>query len=395
LHKSLKPVSGASYTRPEPVARCHPGTRLKVFAEIEKWITDDGDRPILWLNGPAGSGKSAISQTVAERYAPRIAASFFFLRGAGLRSQIQQLIPTLAYQASVYSPASRKSIIKALKKDPDLCHGQSFQHQLQKLLITPIRVTRSRWIKRPKPLVVIDALDECNDKQSMSTFIEAITTICSNPGFRLPFRLILTSRVEEHIQEQFNNPITQSIINHLSLQKFDATNDIKLYLETQLSAVYTIKKHLMVDVLHPWPSFSDLQQLSKNVAGSFIIASTLVEFIKTEKDTPQRKLEIALNMTNGLDPVYKQVITDTLKENKALQQKELQILELVLAVIVILAEPLSIAALGKLLNVKASSIAYVLLGLQAILLIPENDHDEPVKLFHTSLRDYLCAKERS
>ncbi|TFK33190.1 hypothetical protein BDQ12DRAFT_738946 [Crucibulum laeve] len=123
LHALLVPASNASYNRPEPVARCHPGTRLKVSAEIENWITDGGDRPIFWLNGPAGSGKSAISQTIAERYAPRIAASFFFLRGAGLRSQIQQLILTLAHQASVYSLAASKSIIKALKKEPDLCYG--------------------------------------------------------------------------------------------------------------------------------------------------------------------------------------------------------------------------------------------------------------------------------
>ncbi|TFK31584.1 hypothetical protein BDQ12DRAFT_671754 [Crucibulum laeve] len=395
LHKLLSPVSGASYTRPEPVARCYPGTRLKVIAEIDKWITDGGDRPILWLNGPAGSGKSAVSQTIAERYAPRIAASFFFLRGAGLRSQIQKLIPTLAYQVSVYNPAANESIIEVLKNEPDLLHGQSIQHQFQELLITPIRATRPRWIKKPKPVVVIDALDECNDKQSMATFIEAMTTICSNPGFRLPFRLLLTSRVEEHIQEQFNNPVAQSVINYLSLQSFNATDDIELYLETQLSAVYTTKKHLMIDVSLPWPSYSDLRQLSKNAAGSFIIASTLVGFIKKKMDTPQNKLEIALNMTNGLDPVYKQVIREALKENKALEQRELQILELVLAVIVILEKPLSISALGKLLNVKASSVAYALLGLQAILLIPENDHDEPVQLFHTSLRDYLCAKERS
>ncbi|TFK43024.1 hypothetical protein BDQ12DRAFT_596561, partial [Crucibulum laeve] len=152
-----------------------------------------GDCPILWLNGPAGSGKSAILQTIEERYAPRIAASFFFLCGAGLRSQIQQLNPTLAYQASVYSQAASESIMEALKNEPDLCHGHSFQHQLQKLLIIPIHVTQPGGVETPNPLVVIDALDECNDKQSMSTFIEAITTICSNPGFQLPFRLLLTS----------------------------------------------------------------------------------------------------------------------------------------------------------------------------------------------------------
>jgi len=34
----------------------------------------------MWLNGPAGAGKSAILQTIAERCKDnRLAASFFFL----------------------------------------------------------------------------------------------------------------------------------------------------------------------------------------------------------------------------------------------------------------------------------------------------------------------------
>ncbi|TFK37945.1 hypothetical protein BDQ12DRAFT_606835, partial [Crucibulum laeve] len=118
--------------------RCHPGTRLEVIAEIKKWIKNGGDRPILWLNGPAGSGKSAVSQTIAELYTSHIAASFFFLRGTEQRSRIQYLIPTLAHQASLYSPTARESIIEVLRKEPNLCHEQSFHHQLQKLLIISI-----------------------------------------------------------------------------------------------------------------------------------------------------------------------------------------------------------------------------------------------------------------
>jgi hypothetical protein len=64
-------------------------------------------------------GKSAISQAVAEMYAAqgRLAASFFFLQGAGNRSVITGLIPTIASQLSV-SFAATKPFIQSKFKVP-------------------------------------------------------------------------------------------------------------------------------------------------------------------------------------------------------------------------------------------------------------------------------------
>ncbi|TFK36616.1 hypothetical protein BDQ12DRAFT_570587, partial [Crucibulum laeve] len=145
----------------------------------------------------------------------------------------------------------------------------------------------------------------------------------------------------------------------------------------------------------PWPSEEHLERLSENAAGSFIIASTLVKFIQTEKDHPDDNLKKALNMTDGLDPVYCQVISTAVQENKTFQNKELHILDRVLAVICLAKDPLSVTAISVLLWREAHHIIQILLGLQAILLIPEKDDNEPVRLFHTSLRDYLCSGKHS
>ncbi|TFK38077.1 hypothetical protein BDQ12DRAFT_666303 [Crucibulum laeve] len=394
LYHIFSPIGDASYTRPGPVARCHPGTRLKVITEIEKWIKDSNDCPILWLNGPAGTGKSAISQTIAECYASQkqVAASFFFFRGSGRRSTIQHLISTLAYQVSMFDPAAKSMLIDTMSNEPNL-HEQALHYQLNKLLINPIRATRLEW---SKIIIIIDALDECDDKELISDFIEAIVDICNASNVQLPFKLLLTSCVEEHIQEQFYNSATQSVIKYLALQKFDATEDIELYLESRLSLLYKRKFRIMYDIPGPWPSKEHLKRLSRNAAGSFIIASTVVKFIEKAKGHPDDNLKEALYMTNGLDPVYHQVITTALQENKTLQNKQLHILERVLAVIVIAKEPLSVSAISVLLEIKAYHIAQMLLGLQAILLIPEKDNDEPFNfsigwLYHT-ISDILNLK---
>ena len=115
IDEVLAPVPDAAYTRAGHVARCCPGTRKDVIAEIIQQIDQHSDHPICWLNGPAGYGKSAIAQAIAERYAAqgRLAASFFFLRGAGDRSTFARLIPTLSHQLSI-AAADTKPVIQVV-----------------------------------------------------------------------------------------------------------------------------------------------------------------------------------------------------------------------------------------------------------------------------------------
>ena len=47
-------------------------------------------------------------------------------------------------------------------------------------------------------VIVIDALDECDDKESMSEFVQMLFEL--QEMCRLPFRVMIASRVEEHIR---------------------------------------------------------------------------------------------------------------------------------------------------------------------------------------------------
>ena len=47
--------------------KCHPHTREAILKKITDWVKDANKVAlILWLYGPAGTGKSAIAQTIAE-----------------------------------------------------------------------------------------------------------------------------------------------------------------------------------------------------------------------------------------------------------------------------------------------------------------------------------------
>jgi len=374
LHRLLAPVHDAAYTRGGPKAECLQGTREDVIGQITQCVKRDYH--ICWLNGPAGSGKSAIFQTVAERYAAkgRLGASFFFLRGAGDRSIIARLIPTLAYQLSLSVRPTEQLIRDVILHEPRI-DQQDLEYQFKRLIIEPILAARSTFLaRRSKPVViVIDALDECNDKHLMAKFIEVVISAFQQ-NHHLPFRVVVTSRVEEHIREKLEASAAGSVIHHLSLRDFDARLDILKFFRSRFSQIYDEKKRLMRNVTLPWPSESDLHTLAGKCDGLFIFAHRLINFIHGPS-VPQETLQNALMVDVGLDTLYAQVISDAPRDRN---------FEQVIGTIMLLRAPLSITAVGELLRLEPEYIVQTLLGIQSILMIP-GDNDQHIHLLHTSL----------
>ncbi|KIJ94403.1 hypothetical protein K443DRAFT_683769, partial [Laccaria amethystina LaAM-08-1] len=392
----LRPVSNASHTRAGHVARCDPGTRLQVIAEIEQWLDDSDKRAaVCWINGLAGYGKSALAQTIAEHYAAkgRLLGSFFFLRGAGERSHISRLIPTLAYQISLSVPAAKPSPKKALRHEPALLEPSvSLAHKFQKLIIDPTRSTTFKMLSSVEAfshfakqrILIIDALDECDDKAEMAAFIDVLIDLSSGKS-NLPFRILLTSRVEEHIRKSFDDSDTQSVLYRLDLANYDARLDIQVYFKKQFDRIYDQNLRMMKRILKPWPSSKDLAVLLDKAGSSFAFATTLIQFVQAHP-MPHKALEKLLESeVNGLDPLYEQVLSSASGTADFHQ---------ILGTIIILEDNKSITFLGSLLHLQNEDVICELLGVQSIINIPGND-GEPITLYHTSLRDFLTIKSRS
>ena len=273
----LRPVSNATHTRSGPVAKCGPGTRLEVIDTIKKWLNRRDKQSVCWLNGPAGYGKSALSQTIAQRYADkgRLLGSFFFLRGAGDRSHIARLIPTLAHQISISVPATKPLIDRALQDCTMLDSPVSIVHQLQRLITNPLSSlsTPISFFAKSK-ILVIDGLDECDDKVQMVEFIEMLIDMSQRN--QLPFRIFLTSRVEEHIRKKFGDARAQSVLYCIDLANFDARSDIRLYFAHEFGRIYDQNLPIMRRIPQPWPSSQGLSVLLNKAGSSFMCAATLV-----------------------------------------------------------------------------------------------------------------------
>ncbi|KAM6493341.1 hypothetical protein JOM56_011475, partial [Amanita muscaria] len=95
--------------------------RKYVLSRLRDWFDNPNatHRTICWLHGPAGAGKSAIAQTIADEYKEG-SGSFFFYRSDPSRNDGNRLFPTLAWQLAFSIPAIKDFIVHALDKTPHL-----------------------------------------------------------------------------------------------------------------------------------------------------------------------------------------------------------------------------------------------------------------------------------
>lgn len=149
---------------------------------------------MLWLSGPAGAGKTAIMQTVAERCDERgvLHANFFYFRADSSRSHTTPFIATLMHQIIQLYPAVGPALAAALA-----CNALLFQtgpkQQAGTLMHLPFTtVQQPSSVHRPIVLL-IDGLYECDSeyKVAQQQLLDIILTKKA-----LPYRVVVASRVE-------------------------------------------------------------------------------------------------------------------------------------------------------------------------------------------------------
>jgi len=377
-HAVLDAAYNSLERQAEYASMCQLGTRERVMQEILDWAERDDDKPICWLYGPAGSGKSTIAHTVAEECGDKLAASFFFSRGKGRRSAITGLLPTLAYQLAIHQPPLRPLIESTLRADPSIL-SQTLENQFRKLIIEPIMS-----IENPPPMVIVlDALDECGDGDLL---MKIVGILCNAPtNHPLPFRCFLTSRPEEHIRDAFALPGTHRKTHSVKLYDFDARHDIRAFLQKEFEDILCKREVLLRAVPRPWPSLGVLDELVDKSEGLFIYVSTLVKYVGQGPGLPQDKLQAVSKIHAGIDFLYMQVLSTALQSPHS---------RLVIGTLMLLSRPLQINAMAQLLQLTPAVIRDALRGCHSVLIIPDDD-DGTIKPYHASLRDFLTDDSRS
>ena len=121
----------------------------------------------------------------------------------------------------------------------------------------------------------------------MAEFVEAVIA----EGKSWLFRILFTSRIDEHLRQIFQTKAAQSVTHSLSLHNFVTDKDIHKFYHEMFGDIYARNQHMdMCTVPSPWPTNEDINLLVNNTAGVFNFASTVVAFINDGSDLPHLQL---------------------------------------------------------------------------------------------------------
>ncbi|PPR02788.1 hypothetical protein CVT24_002256 [Panaeolus cyanescens] len=293
----------------DPV-KCHPGTRVSILSLLEEWAltkalnAEDGITPMIWLHGTAGVGKTAIAKSFAERLDSlgRLAASFFFWRADPGRSDDTNFVSTLAYQLALSIPPLRSHIEDAIASDPAI-FGRTPKIQVDSLILKPLRCLTDYNpdldVHSLPNVLIIDGLDECgglnqNRIQFQRRAFEIIHSLTLQQDL-FPFRVLVLSRVNQHIRILFEGPDMRDMSRSIFLEEgLVPVSDIELYIDAQFNAIKTSHPD-RASLPEIWPEYRISNRLARCANGQFIFAATVMGFIADLNHRPSKQLELVVN----------------------------------------------------------------------------------------------------
>ncbi|KAL9710362.1 hypothetical protein Ac2012v2_006663 [Leucoagaricus gongylophorus] len=201
---------------------CHPNTRLYIIEIAQKFHNISQLKKILWISGPAGVRKTAISAGQMRSW-------------SGTRHLFERLV------------------------EVPFCNG--LYHAEDK-----------PW------LILIDGLDECEGEEAQCEIVEIIGAFaCRCPTS--PLVWIVASRAEYWLREAFTQKEIQHSFcqEHIEIDSPDARRDVGTYLNSEFEKIRRVFAHHFPG--DNWPLEREFSELSRAASGMFLFASTASWFI--------------------------------------------------------------------------------------------------------------------
>ncbi|KAF4440793.1 putative WD-repeat protein [Fusarium austroafricanum] len=375
--------------------RCEKDTRLRFREAVAEWADQDSGEPILWLIGPAGTGKSTIARSIADSLdaQKRLAGTYFFKRGEQSRNDTSRFFSTLASQFANNIPCFRGYLQTSLDGlDKGAVEKKSLRSQFDQLLWHPLSELKHLDPHHLPKVIIIDALDECERPEHLETVVALLSKLSNIKSLRL--RTFVASRSTRQTSGAFRSILKDGLVRSLELHR-DFPGDAKTDIRTFLNRKFEEIKERCKFRQNPWPSSEDynrLVHLATNPDPLFIYAATLFRFIYDEKRprNPKSQLHKWLKDSDRnisqLHQMYNPVLCQVFNDNEETCRDLLQFL----GTIILLVTPLPAVSITSLLQIERDDIEWWIPDLQAVLDIPTNPR-RPIRLLHKSFSDFLLS----
>ncbi|KAF9441186.1 hypothetical protein P691DRAFT_813475 [Macrolepiota fuliginosa MF-IS2] len=398
---------GAEFDSSDHRPSCHPETRVNISGNIQAWMHNPArEYKIRWLNGPAGVGKSAILQTIAEAEAASLTsilgATLFFSR-PNERNDPQRVFTTIAYQLSMKYPAYRKYIVELLTFNPTMVK-KSMREQFKAFIVQPFAIKELLAGSHDTVLILLDGLDECEGDDAQREIILLIAKFALQYPTS-PLIWLIASRPESHIQDTFSLDAVRPSYGgtEVGVDSDEGRRDVEKYLRDKFADIRKKHRRSIPSSLQQWPSESDFTTIATRSSGLFIFSSTLIRFIGDEDYAdPISRLKIVLDVIESmtlspggknpfatLDALYTRILSEIPPD---VLQTTLSLLEFDVK-----SSEWSFADNCSRLGVPQGRAYGALRRLHSVIEIPEPEDAFWGRLyaFHASFYDYLSSPSRS
>ena len=331
LHR-IKPPAGSLFD-PYSKSSCMQDTRADLLQRLKSFaVSEDTSQRLFLLSGIAGCGKSSVANSVAnllhkDRY---LLGLFFFQTDNEAMRNPANFLHAVAYSIAARHEQYKKALIEVLKDDEMRVEHQSPSIQFDALLRKPFRkmLTSSPTTNTSPPpsrrAIVIDALDECDDPQSVSSYLAEII------GLAPWLKVIVTSRPLDGIKPDL---CKAGYTTDLDLFAIDASDDILKFTRSRFAPGGRLHEL--------WPHVKDeeIETLANKSYGLFIWIKTVLSYLDTLPFAGKKLEELksilssdtAANPEKELDRLYLRVLRNVARISPEYQDAVKNLVRLIYA----------------------------------------------------------------
>ena len=369
---------------------CMEGTRTTVLQEIENEIQSVDSHNVIWIRGSPGVGKSALAASITARLQgqDRHVISFRFDRTQSTTITTDAFWRVVALGLARLYPSVRQHILNLVQNnkvpDPSDMNGR-----FKFLIETPLS-TLNDVPSEELPVIVIDGLDECgglrHDSSAKDDYKDLLYTLkrWTQVDHLKRFKLVITSRSEDHISQIF----PESISIHIAIPSGSdvklgdsASRDIRAFLESRLNDM-EMKPALIENAL---------DYLVPGAAGIFIWATTIANFLE---DDPEARFHILRSREGGddiegMDDLFSLYTTVVRASFGQISKREVRGIISVMGAMMFAKQPLSDDVLVMLPGVKIGNsdvMPLIRKGLASAI-----DPGPILRFHHRSFEDFLLS----
>ncbi|KAG6915427.1 hypothetical protein DXG01_011515 [Tephrocybe rancida] len=393
---------------------CLPGTRDNILKEIIQWInsgSQDRQQNFLWIVGPPGCGKSAITASIAEycQSQNNLGGQFFISHANRNTTNPLYYFPTIIRDLYKRSDSVERHLYDALKE-----HNFSVDtpEKAAQLFLETIQKAASDHPDAPV-VVIFDGLDETSSyhdilDQTRRENLENTAAIFSDLFARLSHhrnaKIIISSRPETEILRRFKESTHGQQLKQLQIRTDDENSlqDINIFLEYRLKEI--AKRHLPPSLASSWPGSENFEQLARGASGLFIWAVTACNYIDArlrlcgEEDLDAVFVELREDRRADLSALYNRILMFCYPKQTA-DEWNFEVFRRIMGSLMVIQEPMNIHDLTALLDLRRTSKSNRVVTRKFVenlrtLLVPDSGEvtEATVPRAHKSFFDFLTRE---